>query len=149
MDPYEGVIKVFTAVWDRYEELGFTDLSEPEQIIFCTWQFVCDVNNGGFRQYLINPAGEFAAEGVAALEAVGMPRAAALLRRALAVVPNQKVPKPHETRSRAIGSLPAAINEGYFQQLTDEFFASPEDPYALQWDYITRHRLKFPKSVGL
>jgi hypothetical protein len=146
-DPYDAVIGVFTAVCRRYEQVGFLNLSDPEKAIFCTWQFVSDVNNGGFRQYLVNPAGEFAAETASALEAIGMPRAAALLRRALAAFPDHSVPTDNDARVRAIRALPRD-RDRQFDALTEEFYASPEDPYALQWDYIVRYRGELPEPSG-
>ena len=83
IDPdYDLVINMYTAIWQRFEKVGFDELAEPERVIFCTWQFVCEVNNGGFHQFFLNPSGEFAGETVSALEKVQMPYAASLLSRA-------------------------------------------------------------------
>jgi uncharacterized protein DUF4375 len=143
-DPYDGVIGVFTAIWSRFEKVGFSELTEPEKVIFCAWQFVCEVNNGGIRQYFANPSGEFAAETVFALEEVGMPRAAGILRRAIATFADHRVPKDHDVRFRSLKAMPVAVRDEMFDALTSGFFASPEDPYALQWDYITRHSQDLP-----
>jgi hypothetical protein len=60
VDPdYDLVIETYSAIWPRYEKLGFEKLTEQEQTIFCTWQFVCEVNNGRIHQFFFNPSGEF------------------------------------------------------------------------------------------
>ena len=143
-DPYDGVVGVFTAICRRIEQVGFSTLTEPEKVIFCAWQFVCEVNNGGVRQYFANSSGEFAAETVSALEEVGMPRAAGILRRAVATFADHKVPRDHDVRFRSLKAMPVAIRDEMIHALTCDFFASPEDPYQLQWDYITRHSQDLP-----
>lgn len=123
VDPeYDLVIQTFSAICPRYEKLGFEQLAEPERVIFCTWQFVCEVNNGGFHQFLKNPSGVFAEEAVLALEKVEMPFAASLLRRALAAFPG----------------TPGDFD--LLNELTEAFFDSAEDAYELQATYVRRHR---------
>ena len=141
---YDLVIETFTDICQRYEKFGFDNLTEPERVIFCTWQFVCEVNNGGIHQFFNNPSGEFAVETVFALEQVQMPHAASLLRRALAAFPRPD--KNHETRASQLGALPANIQDDLFNKLTTDFFDSPEDPYALQADFVRRNQKDFPKS---
>src|SRR4051794_18806107 len=103
VDPdYDLAIEAYTATWPRYENLGFGNLTEQERTIFWTWQFVCEVNNGGIHQFFFNPSGEFAVETVGALEDVQMPYAASLLRRALAAFPDP--PKDHRTRAEKLVS---------------------------------------------
>lgn len=143
-DPYDGVIGVFTSIWSRFEKVGFSGLTEPEKVIFCTWQFVCEVNNGGIRQYFANPSGGLAGETVSALEQVGMPRAAGILRRAITAFADHTVPRDHDMRYRSLKAMPAVVGDEMFDALTSEFFASPEDPYELQWDYISRHSQELP-----
>jgi hypothetical protein len=139
MDPdYDLVILTFTDIWPQYEALGFDKLTELERVIFCTWQFVCEVNNGGFHQFFVNPSGAFAVETAPALEKVQMPFAASLLRRALAAFPNPA--KDHDIRYRQVWSLPTSIQGDLFNELTGAFFDSLEHPYALQAEYIKRNR---------
>jgi len=148
-DPdYDSVINAFSRIWRRHEKLGFENLTEPEKVIFCTWQFVCEVNNGGFHQYFSNPSGEFAAENVAALEKVEMIHAASLLRRALAAFPDNTPAKDHELRYEQLRSMPDSVQRELFDELTAAFFASTEDPYALQADYIARNRNEFIGSLA-
>ncbi len=98
--------------------------------MFLAWQFVAEVNNGGFHQFLTNPSGEHAAETPVALQDVGMPHAASLLMRALA----------------AGSPLWPRWNEA-LDALGDEFFSSPEDPYELIANYARRHSRELPASV--
>ena len=132
IDPdYDLAINTYTAIWPRYERVGLDGLTPQECAVFLTWQFVGEVNNGGFRQFLSNPSGEHAAQTLSALEQVGMPHAASLLRRALA----------------AGGPLWIPYSEA-LNVLTDEFFGSPENPYELLGNYVRRHSQELPPPHG-
>lgn len=149
MDPdYDLVINTFTGIWPRYEELGFEGLTGPEQVIFCTWQFVCEVNNGGFHQYFRNPSGTFAAETSAALKRVQMPHASSLLQQALAAFPNNTAARDNDCRQREIRSLPQSVQHNLFDDLTSSFIDSAENPYRLQAVYIDHNTNKFVGSSG-
>jgi hypothetical protein len=148
VDPdYDLAIRTFTDIWPRYQRLGFQNLTEPEQVIFCTWPFGCEVNNGGFHQFFTNPSGEYAVETVAALEKVQMPFAASVLRRALAGFPNHQPEKDHDRRNKQVWSLPPEIQDDLFDKLTGEYNDSSEDPYLLQANYIRAHRADFIGSA--
>lgn len=109
VDPhYDLAIEAYSDVWPRYEKLGFDGLTEQERTIFCSWQFVCEVNNGGIHQFFNNPSGEFARETVGALEMVQMPFAASLLKRALTAFPEPA--KDHRTRVQQLWSLPKTFS---------------------------------------
>jgi hypothetical protein len=138
VDPdYDLAIETYSAIWTRYEQLGFDKLTEQERTIFCTWQFVCEVNNGGFHLFLFNPSGEFAQETVVALENVQMHIAASLLKRVLRALPDPA--KDHQTRARQLVSLPQNIQDELFKKLTEEFFDSQENAYTLQADYVRKN----------
>jgi hypothetical protein len=142
-DPgYDLAIGTYSAICPRYEKLGFKKLTEQERTLFCTWQFVCELNNGGIHQFFFNASGEFAMETVDALERVQMPHAASLLRRELAAFPAP--PKDHGTRAEQLASLPKSVQDDLFDELTADFFDSPENAYVLQADYVRRNRGCFP-----
>lgn len=143
VDPdYDLAIATFSAIWPRYEKLGFENLTEQERTIFCTWQFVCEVNNGGIHQFFFNPSGKFARETVPALENVQMPYAASLLTRALTAFPDPA--KDHRTRARQLESLPKSVQDELFNELTGQFFDSAENAYVLQADYVRENPGCFP-----
>jgi hypothetical protein len=143
VDPdYDLAIETYSAIWPRYKKFGFENLIDQERTIFCTWQFVCEVNNGGIHQFLSNPSGEFASETVDALEKIQMPYAASLLRRALIAFPEPA--KDHRTRAQQLRSLPKSVRDDLFNDLTGDFFGSSENAYVLQAAYVQNNRECFP-----
>jgi hypothetical protein len=145
VDPdYDLVIETYSALWPRFAKFGFGRLTEPECVILCTWQFVCEVNNGGLHQFFANPSGQFAEETMAALEKARMPFAASLLRRALAAFPAPA--KDQEARSGQLRALPESVRRDLFDELTAAFFNSAEDAYALQAEYVRQNRKEFLAS---
>jgi hypothetical protein len=132
LDPdFDLAIGTYTAIWPRYERAGLGGLTGPERAVFLVWQLVCEVNNGGFRQFLSNPSAAHAAETPAALEEIPMPHAALLLRRALAT-----------------GGPPWFPCSEVLWALDNEFFDSPENPYELLANYVRRHSRELPAPVS-
>jgi hypothetical protein len=131
-DPdYDLSIGTYTAIWPRYERDGLNGLTRSERAVFLAWPFVCEVNNGGFHQFLCNPSGLHAAETPVALDEVGMPHAATLLRRAMAT-----------------GGPPWLPCSEALNALTDEFFGSSENPYELLASYVRRYSQELPSPAG-
>jgi hypothetical protein len=140
-DPHDLAINTFTHIWYcRYEKVGFEKMTEPEKVIFSVWQFHCEVNNGGFHQFFINPAGDFAAAALIGLIRMGAHHAATLLGRAMAVFPGDNPPKEQDARIKILCALPEIMQYEYLDQLTREFFDSPEHLYAMESAYIEQNR---------
>lgn len=139
IDPdYDVAIDAYSEVYSAYDKRGFDQLTERERTIFCVWQFVGEVNNGGFRQFLSNPSGEFTSETLEALERIRMPFAASLLKRALMYLP--PLAKDHGTRLQQVHSLASEIQVDLLNELTGNFFNSTEYPYALLAEYVREGR---------
>lgn len=68
------------------EQRPWTQLSKQERVILAVWQLEAEVNNGGFDQYFRNSAGEHAPCAIEALEEIGAPNCAAIVRRAVRLV---------------------------------------------------------------
>jgi len=131
LDPdYDLVIGAYSSIWPRYERSGLGGLTRSERAVFLAWRFLCEVNNGGFRQFLSNPSGAHAEDTAAVLDETGMPHTAALLRRVLS------------TGGPPWSSLSDALDD-----LTDEFFRSAENPYLIIAQYVRDHIDAAPPSV--
>ena len=131
LDPdYDLVIGTYTAIWPRYEQEGVSGLRGAERAVILAWQFVGEVNNGGFLQFLSNTSGAYAAETPAVLAEVSMLHAASLLIRALAA-----------------GGPPWSPCSEALDALSDEFFGSPENPYALLASFVRQHSGELPAPV--
>ena len=61
-------------VFDRYAKVGFSRLSEPEQVFICVWSLEGEVNNGGLDQFYFNSSGDHAITTPDALESIGASR---------------------------------------------------------------------------
>ncbi len=112
----------------------------PEQrnylIVFNVDKQVC---NGGFRQYFANTAGRHANEAPGALEAVGSPKAAELMRQAIEIVGSENL-KDDRLYSRLdddeVGGRLYELDTIYYDQLPDSIM----DLLKL---YAARHREHF------
>jgi hypothetical protein len=105
---------------------GYKALSVPERTVYSVWWLEAEVNNGGFDQYFFNSAGDNAGDAAAALERIGAPRMAAIVRQAMRIFPDPG-PSPHRfTRQEELEHLSSSRRKE-FQGLDDAFYAYPED----------------------
>lgn len=120
--------------WDG----GFAELSRAEQIFVAIWELEAEVNNGGISQYYWNSAGDQASQVPDALEIIGAPAMANIIRRANALFPDDP-PADRDARERLLESIGSELNEK-FDKLTDEFCEYPENLSALLNDFVLAHR---------
>ena len=85
---------------------GLVSLSPTEQVVYLVWCYPGAINNGGHASFFYNSYGEFAQETVAALQELGMPEYADVLRKAIVQFPGQRVPRNIDERNRLFNSLP-------------------------------------------
>ena len=85
-----------------------------------------EVCNGGFLQFFSNSTGVLAPEAVEGFEAMGLPRLAAVVRRALGFF-ERRFPRDRKERMAALGVTGGGLHlteeqAAPFRQLDDEFF---------------------------
>jgi hypothetical protein len=117
-DPVDVVMMLFDQVQQRIVESGIETLTSTELFVFCMWDLVLEVNNGGFSQFFFNSSGDRATETLAALHAIDAPQTAALLARAIA--------------HRDVAEVLAEVDRA--------FYAEPEPLWALTAAYCRAHR---------
>lgn len=125
--------------WAEYgEEL---DRLSPEAQVF----YLCDaleskVNNDGIYGFILESYGHWAPETVDALETIGAPKTADILRRAIALLPDGVCPKDNIERETIL-----LDNDDYYSEaygvLDEEFYACPDgDLQGLYAAYAREHR---------
>jgi hypothetical protein len=102
-------------------ERGLDALSQPERNVFLVWGYPVAVNDGGHASFFYNSFGEHAHQTVAALEKVGAPALAALLRQAIDLFPGGQIPRDIDERNDALDALPDEAGE-VMERLDEEFF---------------------------
>ncbi len=116
----------------RYE---FDELSQPEKVFRAVWKVEAEVNNGGFNQFYANSSGDTARFTDEALEAIGAPIMADIVRRSRAVFQNGDVPTNWEQRQEVVLEF-SAEQEALLTDLDGEFYAYPEDLTELLYAYV-------------
>jgi hypothetical protein len=89
-----------------------------------------EVNNDGFDQFFFNSPGDEAAETVAALEAIGAQKTAAILRQACAKFPGGMPPVDRDARQVILVDVVSPESHAFEQEDAD-FYAYEEDLSAL------------------
>ena len=113
-------------------------LTRTERIVLAVEALEREVNDGGFRQFLGNSSVEWAAEAAPALDAIGCPRTAAVVRSALAelgiagAVTPQSVEKALREAGGALGTSSSACDDAFLRQ--------PEDVCGALFAYVRTHR---------
>jgi len=81
-DESTGLSAVSDAVWTRYGQVGFDELTEAEQVFVCVWSTVGEIDNGGFEQFYFNSSGGYATRCPDAFRAIGADDLASIIERA-------------------------------------------------------------------
>jgi hypothetical protein len=116
---------------------GLGGLTEAEIGFFGIYWFVMETNNGGVDQFFFNDSGQLALPALGYLERIGAVKTASILRRAIALFPNGRVPIDQEERRELLLSLE---DQGVsFGPLTQELFACEEDVDDLNQEYAAAH----------
>jgi uncharacterized protein DUF4375 len=122
--------RIVPLTWDSPSEL-----TAAERHFACVWQLEAEVNNGGFHQYYFNSAGDFALDTAEALDAIGAPHTAQIVRDANSVFPDGP-PRDRDARQSAL----AAISEDAFAEYDDAFLAYEDDLSSLLFAYVQANR---------
>ncbi len=133
--------------WSNYGEA--LDVLSPEaQTFFLCAALDAEVNNGGFDAFFYNSTGKWGPETVGALETVGAPKTAELLRQFLAPFPQAPYPRDQEERNELLLALPDSITDN-LNALDDVFFANPDGLLQdLYVSYAREHRDYFSAPGG-
>ncbi len=128
--------------WTEYGK--YLECLSPEAQAF----YLCDaleskVNNDGLFGFILESYGRWAPETVDALETIGAPQTADILRRVIALLPNGICPRDDIEREAILLDNDDYYSEAY-GKLDDEFYAEPDgslqDLYAA---YARAHRDSF------
>lgn len=123
----------------HYEETPFEELSEAEQVLVTLRALDGCLNEGGFRRYFEEEAGDQASFAVEALEQVGAFNLARLVERALSVFGVDGVPVDQESRVAVLERL----SVGSFQLLEEldaEYCEYPDDLTGLLYDFVIANK---------
>jgi hypothetical protein len=117
-------------------------ITKPQQMLCFAYEFVKEVNNGGFHQYFFNSAGNNAHQAVEAIQSIGASESASLLQLAISVWPAQQVPQDWETRRDVLAEIEEAANMPW-DNCTKRFYNGNESITALLIAYIDSHPTEF------
>ncbi len=121
-------------------------LTLPAATIYLVGVFEGQVVKGGFRQFLVDPSGNFAAETLQALREVGAHVSVELLEKVLAPFPESTVPSDRNLRLNLLAQVDAqepayydAFDELYNQHVDSESPHRVEKIDMLLLDYMKDH----------
>lgn len=111
---------------DRIVSHGIASLTEAERQMYGIHWLFLETYNGGLHQFFFNDVGQFAQAALNGLEAVGAPKTADIIRRAIAIFPNSRVPVDQGERRDIMCDF-SEQQEQAFDELTTEFFRCTAD----------------------
>jgi hypothetical protein len=126
----------------QFGKLDFAAQSRPQMVFSAIWELEAEVNNGGFSQYFLNNSAESAHFVAEALDIIGAPRTASILRRAIKIA----FPNGLPTSIKVIQSAAADFSDETLEKLEpldQEFFSYPHNLTDLLFAYVCRHPEEF------
>lgn len=137
------IFKISDVVFVRYTKLGFDKLSAHEKVFQCVWGLEAEVNNGGFKQFYFNGAGDHAAETVKSLEAIGANQTAKLVQRTNALF-GEAGPSPDRfKRQKQLFALEDAGKDMDMESMTKEFLKYNDPLGKLLEAYVVKNAEAF------
>lgn len=151
--PPEEIFRITDTVelWARLrdhvfeKETGGLDLTDAEHVFDRVSSLEAEVNNGGFDQYFFNSAGAGARHVVAALDEIGAPATAEIVRQAVVVFGDVGPSADREERWDQMDQLPDTAQER-LDTLDGEFYACDEALLELVVDYARAHAREFTQG---
>lgn len=123
---------------DRWERIGYESLLPVERDFILTWWLEAEASNGSLHQYFSNSTGDSALDTVTALDRIGAPRAADILRDAIKLFGDGPYPTDRNERNKILDALGERDDDGNntFGRLTDQLFDESEDVRTLALDRV-------------
>jgi len=131
-------------LFDRVETHGFESLTLSERSAFALRCFYLETNNGGLHQFFFNDSGKLSVDALRGLNFLGATETAEILRQALTVFPDGKVPLNQTDRREFLCDVLTPDQEDFLDKLTKQFFQSSEPVADLLAAYIEKHPEEFP-----
>ncbi len=135
-------IAMSNLLFDREAAVGYGSLTAAERVVFSLDALEREVNNGGFRQYFENSSGDHCLDAPIALRALGAPKFAAMVERALALFPGGQPASDRSERQRQMLTW-GPVQESALEALDSEFFTYPEPLAQLERAYVAAHQDAF------
>ncbi|MDT3738827.1 MAG: DMP19 family protein [Candidatus Kapabacteria bacterium] len=117
-------------------------LTDPQKYFYYNQNLEREINNGGFNQFYINSAGDFAHETIDSLRKIGANKTAKLVEQANDQFPDKTVPKDRITRQEILSLIEEIANE-IWDELDQKFFVYEDDLNSLNMDYIKKNKSAF------
>ena len=127
---------------DSEEKSFIRSLTPGMLMLYTTWYFEAEANNGGFNQYFFNSSGSLAKEALDGLELLGAKLHASLLLKAIEI---QKSEASLRQQARDMGRIEASAENYKYIQLgaLDERFFKLDELSPLRIKYIREHPGEF------
>ena len=104
---------------------------------------MAETNNGGLHQFFFNDSGAYAGDALRSLELVGALKTADILRRAMSIFPESRVPVDILERRDVLCELPDELQWHRLGGLNTELFQTREPIADGVEDYIRQHPEEF------
>ena len=135
----EMIIELSYGLSDKIHQKGYDSLSEPEEVLNCVYWLESEINNGGFEQFFANSSGDYALDTPAALDEIGVPHTARLVKRAIDIFPGGLPPRDMQQRIEKMNLIDEeTVNQ--FENLTSEFLEYRDPLEELQFKYMVANK---------
>ena len=124
-----------------HENAELARMTRGQRALYALASVDGEIENGGFSQLFVNSTGSLTDEAVEGARLFGARNYETLLRRAVRLFPERRVPEGFERRNREL----EGISEAALTRLDDAWFATYErDPLDRYYErYIRRHPSEF------
>ena len=143
MDKNAYLIQLSESEQTDFGRTEFATQPPDQQVFSAIWSLESGVNGDGFSGYFSSWDGDTANFAPEALERIGAPNAAAIVRRALQAVQAAPLPNDHDQREALVLDLDDASSAA-LEALDSEFYAYPDNLTECLFAFVAAR----PESFG-
>ena len=137
-----GVTDPFATAFQRWDDVGWDRLTEPQKHVLAVRVLIDQVNNGGFAQYFVNSSGEHWPDALAGLEAIGATNEVGLVQRAVGLFGPDKPSVDGQQRHQQLARV-IKRNDKVLDPIDQDFYKEADDREVLLLRYIIAHAADF------
>ena len=143
MDPDDVVFPTYDAILEKSHYGDCAEKLNPHERVILVVRLVEDeVNNGGFSQFFYNTGGNFSGEVVAAFNAIGAEKTAAICQQAISAF-GQELPADREARLALLNACESDELDEALEECDNAFYEYQDDLTTLNYTYVLKHKASF------
>lgn len=141
-DETDSFLQITDVIYNKETELGFDQLNDAEQTVYCMDSLLRELENGGFAQFFHHDSGQFWQQTSKSLERIRSKNVHAIFNQIVELFDAGKVPADQDQRIEAFDKI-ESNNPDRIAELDGNFYKQDENLVALTLKFVAKEIKSF------